>query len=466
MKSSKNIWSSLLNIGVIAGLEKKQIKKIRLLNSILFTAEVVLVVLLIKGVAQGIQEEIYVPIVGMFIFAVPIICNGLRYHAIARVLCILAPLVFLGGLTIFWGTQRGTQMIIYAASGLAVLFFDKTRDLVILSILAGMVLIGVTLYNFSHDPFYLSPNLNSAHIINVIITLVLIFAISFRFKKENYLHLEEIAQKGERIEEQNKQLITLNNSVNASIEYAKTIQLAILPTAKDIEDYLSEHFIFFSPRDIVSGDFYYVSKSDDKLFLAAVDCTGHGVPGAFMSMIGYSLLVEAIEVKGYQSPKRILEYLQKRVSDVLHQETTENTDGMDLALLVFDKNNKSITYAGAKNPLLIYDTDGNLEKYDGDRCSIGGNVLGDLSELTITEHQINVSKPCSFYIYSDGFQDQFGGDNDRKFGRKKFRQLLSKISSEPIDKQQKVLHQELNNWKKDFEQTDDILVIGSKVSWS
>ncbi len=271
----------------------------------------------------------------------------------------------------------------------------------------------------------------------------------------------EIEQQRDLLAKQNEEIMRKNKDITDSIEYAKRIQEAILPMEKTIKRYLPESFILFKPRDIVSGDFYWFAYVKGKIIIAAVDCTGHGVPGAFMSMIGVEILNTIVLNKGVTDPAEILTLQNLSIRQALKQDRTDNQDGMDMALCVIDKQQGIVEFAGAKNPLIYIDNQHNLHKIRGDRQSIGGYQYEP--GFRFTKHVIEIRPPMWFYIFSDGYQDQFGGEGPRKFMTKIFYNLLHQIHTLPMDEQKHVLEQTLEDWKDGYSQTDDILVIGFKL---
>ena len=264
------------------------------------------------------------------------------------------------------------------------------------------------------------------------------------------------------IEKQKAVVEDAHKQITDSINYASRIQNAILPLQSTFDTLLPSHFILFKPRDTVSGDFYYVQREHDKTILAAVDCTGHGVPGAFMSMVGNDLLNTIIKDKQIIQADKMLTELHEGVRSALQQEETQNRDGMDMALVVIDEDKKTLEFAGAKNPL-IYIQNSELKVIKGDRVAVGGKQKE--AERTFTAHQIDISQPTTFYLFSDGYQDQFGGPEGRKFMTKRFRNLLLEIHQKPMEEQSEVLDQTIQDWMKEGneKQVDDILVVGVKV---
>jgi serine phosphatase RsbU (regulator of sigma subunit) len=232
-----------------------------------------------------------------------------------------------------------------------------------------------------------------------------------------------------------------------------------------IKEYLPDFFAFYKPRDIVSGDFYWFNVKEDKLFIATIDCTGHGVSGALMSINAYYLLNLAVNSQNMNGSNlkasEILRRLDEGISKELNQEKFNFSGGMDIALCVIDKDKKKMQFAGANNPLYILRSD-KLIEVRGDKYAIGGESFG--KEKKFTTHEIDLVKGDMIYLFSDGFADQFGGDNgNEKFKYNKFRNLLSRISKQAPHQQYIQLEENLFEWKKDCEQTDDILVVGFRV---
>lgn len=272
--------------------------------------------------------------------------------------------------------------------------------------------------------------------------------------------LEEIAAQRDMLSATKLELERQNDNVTSSINYAQRIQKAMLPQEDRIHHVFRESFIMFRPRDIVSGDFYWYTEIDGKKIFTVADCTGHGVPGAFMSMIGINLLNEIINVRNVTDSGSILYKLNEGVQKSLSQESSSNKDGMDMTLIVLDEGKKTIQFSGAKNPL-IYVKDGEFNIIKGNNNPIGG--ISKNGNRDYDTHTIPYEKDMMIYMFSDGYQDQFGGPDDRKFMVKRFKQLLHKIADKPAEKQLAILNQELDNWMKNTRQLDDILVAGIRL---
>jgi serine phosphatase RsbU (regulator of sigma subunit) len=274
---------------------------------------------------------------------------------------------------------------------------------------------------------------------------------------------QNIHEQKERIELQNLELGIKNKEITDSIKYAKRLQEAILPPSALISRLIPDSFILYKPKDIVSGDFYFVEEWGEKIFVAAVDCTGHGVPGAFMSIVGYNLLNQALNVYGLEKPFLVLNNLNKNISKMLHQSEEESTvkDGMDICLISINKSNKMLEYSGAFNPLWIV-RNGELIELKADKFPVGAFVGEDIKSFTHNEFQLKAND--MLYLFTDGYADQFGGPAGKKFKYKQLQNLIIEHSGKSVEKQYEIVDQTFENWKGQLEQLDDILIIGLKIS--
>ncbi len=298
-------------------------------------------------------------------------------------------------------------------------------------------------------------------------SLILIIASIFffiKYRTQKLIKEKEILEA--KVTERTTELKYANSNLNSAIEeikdsinYAERIQSSILPTVTIIKEQLPNSFILFKPRDVVSGDFYWFNQIDGKLFFACVDCTGHGVPGAFMSMIGNSLLNEIVLTKKITSPSAILSSLNKSIFKVLKQNTSESRDGMDMALCMIDPKTNTLTYAGANRELLLI-RNAELIEYKPTKSAIGGFTD---SETVFVETTIDVKTNDLFYMTTDGYADQFGGEKGKKLMTKTFKEFLLKIQHLPMPQQQEQLNKKITDWMGAHAQVDDILVIGIKL---
>jgi serine phosphatase RsbU (regulator of sigma subunit) len=268
----------------------------------------------------------------------------------------------------------------------------------------------------------------------------------------------ELKEAYEKIEEKNK-------DISDSINYAEKIQKAMLPLDHEIKEGLPQSFVLFRPKDVVSGDFYWFSKNKNSIVIAAADCTGHGVPGAFMSMIGSSLLDRNVKQNDITQPSEILNNLHADICEVLKQKGNsqefgaERRDGMDVAICAFDGENRELQYAGAFRPL-YYFRNNELTEIKADKFSIGGVTAG--TEKIFTNNTLPLQKGDTFYIFSDGYADQFNAAG-KKLMTKTFKEQLALIQAQPMEDQKKHLDKFFTDWKSEAEQTDDVLVIGIRI---
>jgi len=272
---------------------------------------------------------------------------------------------------------------------------------------------------------------------------------------------EKVQERTLEITKQKEIIEAKNQSITESINYAKRIQQATLPRLEEIKKAIPESFVFFRPRDIVSGDFYWFQEEENKYILAAADCTGHGVPGAFMSLIGNDLLNVIVKARKITQPDKILAELHIGVRSALRQDDTHGREGMDISICTIDFNKNVLQFAAAKNPLL-YVRNGKAEVIKGDKFPVGGIQQQGPRDFTL--HEIPLTdEPLTCYLYSDGYQDQFGGKEGMKFMSKNFREMLIETAEKPMSDQQQAIAQTFEAWRGGRPQIDDILVVGLKL---
>jgi len=306
-------------------------------------------------------------------------------------------------------------------------------------------------------------------LVTCFLLLVFLFAgfvfrsLTITRKQKNIIEVQknEVLQQKEIVEKQKEKIVD-------SITYAQRIQQSILMEESEIQNYLRECFIYFQPKDIVSGDFYWCSEIDGKIIMAAVDCTGHGVPGAFMSMIGNTLLNQIVNENRITKPSEILRLLNLGVYEALHQKKEDalSEDGMDIALCCIDYKNNEIQFAGAQNPLYVI-SDGLIEVIKAEIHGIGGGgmiaKIRDPVKKEFTNHVIPMKRDMSIYLFSDGYSDQFGGNERKKFGTQRFKELLLSIQHLNMQKQKELIAIAHEAWKGSTPQIDDILAIGIRI---
>jgi serine phosphatase RsbU (regulator of sigma subunit) len=272
---------------------------------------------------------------------------------------------------------------------------------------------------------------------------------------------DEIATQRDEIESQRDKLFLQKKDITDSIEYARFIQQALLTSHEILDNCQVQSFILFKPRDIISGDFYWFKQIKNYLYFTAADCTGHGVPGAFMSVLGISLLNEIVSKRDLNPPALVLNELRKRLKKSLQQDNPDTTshDGMDISLCLLDLETKQLQFSAAFNPLFLI-RHNELIEYSADRMPVG---VHPKDKIDFTGKEIQLQSNDQLYIFSDGYISQFGGDKGKKFNEKQFKEMLVEVNQHPMEVQQLILEKRLAEWQGNNQQIDDILVVGVRI---
>lgn len=290
----------------------------------------------------------------------------------------------------------------------------------------------------------------------VLVLLVFILRGFIQKKKANAIITEQKAE----VEQQKNLIETKNHEMLDSINYAQRIQQALLLPEEEIKKDFSDAFVLFQPKDIVSGDFYWYAQSEENKILALADCTGHGVPGGFMSMLGYEMLQDVILREEVQTTSEAMTLLDKKVTDTLNKNSKTYRDGMDMALIAFNKKTGKMQYSGA-NRSLIFFSNGEMKIFQPDKLNIGGAI--DEVRKNFTKTEVAVKKGDVIFLLTDGYADQFGGKDGKKFKTKNLLAKLKEIHSLPMSEQKIILEKTFSDWKGDLEQVDDVSVIGLRI---
>jgi len=292
--------------------------------------------------------------------------------------------------------------------------------------------------------------------------LILVYAVYLfiKFRERQLLKSKQLLE--QKVKERTAEILAQQRKIMDSISYAGRIQTAVLPPDEMLAEILPEHFILFKPRDIVSGDYYWLYQENQRIYVAAADCTGHGVPGAFLTMLGISFLNEIVGKSEVASAADVLNAMRINIIRSLHQtgKRGESQDGMDMAFCILDYNNHTIQYAGAHNPLLLI-RNNEVEIWKGDKMPVGIHIKKD--KESFTNHMRDLQKGDLIYMLSDGYPDQNGGKDGRKFYLKNLTELLRSIHQKPMQEQKEILDATIEEWRGERHQVDDILVIGFKI---
>lgn len=300
------------------------------------------------------------------------------------------------------------------------------------------------------------------------------------FVSDHIARAIESVRAEEKLRKQHLLVLQQKQAITDSISYARRIQKAVLPSPTYIDNIMSDYFTIYKPKDIISGDFYWVREMEGFKVVIVADCTGHGVPGALMSMLGVTLLNEQFRTFGIKEPHVILGHLRNKVKEILAQEGSANDqkDGIDMAIAILDPDNLELQFAGANRPLFLfrkkeleapYPDDSSLENDEyhffeikGDKQPIGIHW----EEKDFTSHYIKLQDQDSFYIFSDGYVDQYGGKKRKKFKTRNFKKLLLSVQPESMENQKKQIEKAFDRWRGNYDQIDDVCVFGVKVSFT
>lgn len=403
-----------------------------------------------------------------------------------------------------------------------IIFYSKKSTYIPIILIIGFVSLLIATYIIHYNNLIIFSKERSVHAVyeNIIMVLGLFVFVLIYFKNEDvryerklkqqnkilklqsdliskqrdnlYVKNKELAASEKQLKQTNEELNSLNEDINNqklkiervhsqitdSINYAKRIQQAVFPPIKIFQNNFKDSFVFFRPRDIVSGDFYWTLKVEDEIIIAVADCTGHGVPGAFMSLLGISFFNEIIPKSTHKKASEILDLIRQKIKKTLKQtgKHEEQRDGMDMALCVINCKTRKMQYAGANNSLYlirkISTTDEYLDKYS--QIKQNEDVLFDIKadrqpvsvffhESSFTNHQIDIQDDDTLYLFSDGFSDQLSGTTGKKFMTKNFKKLLLEINNYSMKKQLQILDNKFETWKAGSEQIDDVLILGIKL---
>ncbi len=322
-----------------------------------------------------------------------------------------------------------------------------------------------------HDLMMQEAEIANQRRINITIGIILVLAIALLFfiirgfitsRRTN----EKLMQMNKALKEHKDELFLQkllieekNREIQDSIEYAKNIQTALMPSPSQLAHYFKESFLMYRPKDIVSGDFFWFTELNDSYIIAVVDCTGHGVPGAMMSVVGLKLLNQAVNEKGLTLPEAILEFIDEGVQESFsHNAEKTMRDGMDLALIKIFKKELVLEFAGVYNPLYVVNASG-VKEIKPDKKAIGYK----LKDFKYSRTSVQLQKNDCIYLFTDGFADQFGGPSGKKFKYAQFKSLLKSSWGDPLYKQEKLINEAFDSWKGALEQIDDVCVIGLRI---
>lgn len=453
---SKRSIQTARNWGINSETPTDQIRIIRLLNYICFTGAITAFIYSILFLVLGEYIPVAVDFTLLILFLPSLILNKKFKYKTARITLIATTNLSIFALMVVYGDSARDELFFIATAILGVIIFKKLRDAFISFLIAIFFYLFSKVYCNYYLPFFEfdSSLIIPLNILHVIIVASIVFLLITYIKNENNSYEKQLTEINESYEEKKVYILE-------SLKYASRIQKAIIGGKDDILKRFKDGFIIFKPKDIVSGDFYWFSEIGDEKLVVAADCTGHGVPAAFMTIMGNNFLNEIVYDEGVLSPEKILFALDQKIIQKLSDvEGQKVNDGMDISILKINEKTKSIVYASAMNSMIKI-SQNELFTISGARVPVGSNQYGKSKQYYKTD--INYKEGDKFYLFTDGYQDQFGGPKGKKFQRKKMRNLLHQISKLPMAEQRDLLERTLSDWQKDEEQTDDILLIGLTI---
>ncbi|MCD6018932.1 MAG: protein serine/threonine phosphatase [Bacteroidetes bacterium] len=462
MGKISQIWEGLSRNGLREEEGIMQFREVIFLNKILIISPLIIIFQIPIEIALNGFKALSLDLMFLALMLIPIFLQRFRYFWIAKLYCVIISHTFIviAGTMVGKGINNHVTIIPLLLFGM--ILFKKGRDRIFVLLISTL---SYFILNYLHEaitPVYdiTEENKQNFTIIFYVLALIVTFLCGFYFLNINKDFEELIEKQKESLEEKNKE-------VKDSITYAKRIQLSILPNENQIKEIIPNSFITYIPKDIVSGDFYWTQTVKNLFFIAAADSTGHGVPGAMVSVICSNALNRSVKEFGITETGKILDKTRELILETFAKSGSDVKDGMDISLLCLDKDNQKIYWSGANNPLWYIrrtvsseDVENNeLIEIKADKQPVGKTD----NPKPFTTHQLDYKTNTSFYLFTDGFADQFGGPKGKKFKYKQLAELMVNKNTKSMEEQEKTLTEAFFNWKGDLEQVDDICIIGIRI---
>lgn len=452
--SSYHLILRLINTGTHPGLDFKEESKIRIFNTSLLIGASILILYCIIGLLNELYFSTIVTFAELLLIGVNFLITRSRNHLLAFHFGFINTMLFLLSIVFILGEQNQAHLYFIFLPLAAMIVFNKTSTILSYLIFNLLLLVGSN-YIFLHFKPYYETGLDLFRIPNMVAVTVLAYLSIQLFKTENIKFVNLIRDQKQLLEVKNK-------DITDSIYYARRIQQALLASETVLSKNLPSFFIVYKPKDIVSGDFYWAEKTKTGFMIAACDCTGHGVPGAFMSLLGVNFLNDIVRDKEVTRPDQVLNHLRTNIIQAMNPEgqAEEGKDGMDAILCHFNFETMDLQYAGANNPLWIIRASGEMEIIAPDHFPVG---MHGHEKDPFTLHSVSLNKGDTIYMCTDGFADQFGGDKGKKFMNRRMKELLLHNRHLSMEEQKEIIQNTHEHWKGSLEQVDDVLVIGIRV---
>jgi phosphoserine phosphatase RsbU/P len=449
----KQLFNNIVNTGIHPDTPFNTRNKLTVFNS----ANIVIFFISVFYCLVGIRNGFYL---GVAATAYSALSNILSFWFVKKGRQVFAfhftmiyGFIFISAFTYLFGGENNSHYYLLFLPVACNILFDSGRTAFIYVCITTVVMLANVFFMDNYKPYYTIPReLHYFGYPNIPFICILIYMGVRLFKQENTKYSRTIEEQRQILEEK-------NHEITDSINYAQKIQSALIPTEDEFVSHFKEAFVLFKPKDIVSGDFYWVTKKEDKIYFAVADCTGHGVPGGFMTMLGISFLDEIINEKNISAPNEVLNILRDRIVHTLKQTGTagESKDGMDIVVCCLDKNTNILRFAGANNSIYIV-SNKQINEYKSDKQPCGFHH----DPKPFKQFEIKLQPGDCIYAFSDGYADQFGGERGKKFKYKQLEQmLLNPVAN--FKAQKNLLAEKFEKWKGDLEQVDDILLAGVRV---
>lgn len=461
-----NVLSKIIDFGKSPELTAREERLLKLSNVTFIVILCFILANLFSFLSFGNKKDIHLIVVFAFHFVLisaSLILNLKKKYLIAKINFSIVAVIFVSYYSIAYGKEGFNYLFIPMIIFLIFNLFEAKEKLIMwILILFASLTYFVALYaNYNRLEYYINIE-KSFRLMQGIVSVIgyLSLTIMFGFynfkltiKTENKLLAEKVAIDAQKIIIENA-----HKEITDSINYAKRLQHAIFPPTDFITTNFPESFILYKPKVIVAGDFYWAEKIEDLFFITAADCTGHGVPGAMVSVVCSIALNRTVNEFGVTDTGKILDKTRELVIDTFTKSNAEVKDGMDISLLCIDKQNQKIFWSGANNPLWFVEN-GELKEIKADKQPIGKTD----NPKPFTTHQLKYKENTTFYLFTDGLADQFGGPKGKKFKYKQLTEFILSIGAKPLNEQKSILLSTLENWKGQLEQVDDVCIIGVKI---
>jgi serine phosphatase RsbU (regulator of sigma subunit) len=448
----KKLWDFISNLGYNPGLTYEEIRRIKLLSRLNFITFLVLLFYFIVNVSIGIHSFLLLLTITMFCLATNLFLLHKKIYTPAKHFSIVIIAFCIGFFVLFNGDTFSEAFFIPLVAMPLIVF--KEKKVAVFYLIALIFLIVVLKINQASFESLTKLGLEEMMLfktMNVACAALITYFLTFYFKAANEEYESALVKMNGLISEKNKE-------ITDSIEYAKYIQNGLLPSAAIINACLPDSFIYYKPKDIVAGDFYWLERKNEYIIFSACDCTGHGVPGAMVSVICSNALNRAVKEFNLLQPGEILTKVRELVLETFEKGENEVKDGMDVSLCAWNKKTNELLWAGANNPLW-YIQNKQLKTLSADKQPIGKID----NPKPFTTHKVQLRPGDCIYVFTDGYADQFGGAKGKKFKYKQLQELLLANSDKSLDEQQKILSKTLDDWKGKLEQIDDVLIMGIRV---